>query len=64
MLKGRISAKDWIGHICSNIAGSSGGGKDEQAQATINNCDLLDEVVQLAVRFVQAKLTWYKIVLL
>lgn len=57
MLKGRISAKDWIGHICSNIAGSSGGGKDEQAQATINDCDLLDEAVQLAVRFVQAKLT-------
>ncbi|VDN50802.1 unnamed protein product [Dracunculus medinensis] len=57
LLKGRISAKDWIGHICSNIAGSSGGGKDEQAQATINDCDLLDEAVQLAVRFVQAKLT-------
>lgn len=51
-----LSAKDWIAQIC-NAVGGKGGGKDSNAQATLENASAIDEAVKVARKFAELKLS-------
>lgn len=50
-----LKANEWVAHI-SSVMGGKGGGKPESAQASGPNYDKVDEVLQLAKKFVATKL--------
>lgn len=50
-----LKANEWVQHI-STVMGGKGGGKELSAQASGSNPDKVDEVLQLAKKFVAAKL--------
>lgn len=50
-----LKANEWISHVAS-VMGGKGGGKPESAQASGSNYEAVDEVLQLAKKFAEAKL--------
>ena len=55
MIEQGLSAKDWIAQIC-NAVGGRGGGKDGNAQATLEHVGTIDDAMKVAADFARLKL--------
>lgn len=51
-----LKANEWVQHVSATLGGK-GGGKPESAQASGTNYEKVDEIVQLASKFAQSKLS-------
>jgi len=51
-----LSAKDWIAEVCL-VAGGKGGGKEANAQATLDMPHVIEKAVKVAEEFAQLKLS-------
>lgn len=50
-----LSAKEWVAQVCT-VAGGKGGGKEANAQATLEMPHVIEEAVKVAKEFAQLKL--------
>jgi len=51
-----LKANEWVQHVSATLGGK-GGGKPESAQASGTNYEKVDEIVLLASKFAQSKLS-------